>query len=259
MTGAPLTDFPTLLDAHIAAQSGCYISGVDPLPGGGRYLWSASLTEPSLNLAVETEDLGAIRAAAAARTRMPALLARDDAVLERLSQLPGLCASFPTAWMVRAPLDGNRPDLAGLLLDVTTGHRPSADFFAVGRALFEDPAVNAAAESYVAVLEHATGHESVAPLHLVLRSAEGQPVAAASLYRVGPLAGLYNVGTIASRQRRGIGRAVTRAALALAGQAGAQAVFLQCAAFGTTERLYADLGFTVAARPTLLCFTPEAG
>lgn len=252
-----MPDYAALLDAHIAAQRGCYVSGVDVLPDGGRFLWSAHLPEPSLNIAVDTEDADAIRAAAAARRRMPAVLVPDDAGVQRLAERPGIAAAFPIAWMVRSDLDGAAPEHDGLSLEVTHGHRPSPNFFTVARGLYDDPQVNAAAEAYVAVLEGADGGADVAPLHLVLRDGSGQPVAGASLYRVGPLAGLYNVGTIAARQRRGLGRAVTRAALALAAEAGAEAVFLQCAAHGTVERLYAGLGFAVAARPALVCLHPD--
>jgi predicted N-acetyltransferase YhbS len=107
------------------------------------------------------------------------------------------------------------------------------------------------------VLNAAETRDGVAPCHLVLRDEAGVPVAAASLYRVGSLAGLYNVGTRAAHRRRGLGGAVTRAALAHAETLGVEAVFLQCAGLGPVERLYARLGFAVAARPALVCFQPD--
>lgn len=251
-----MTDFATLLDAHIRAQGGCYVSGVDPLPDGGRYLWSAELAEPSLNLAVGTLDVAAVRAAAAARGRMPALLTPDPAVAEALAAAPGFAAAFPTAWMRHDAPEPRAPLPDGFALELTT--HPSAGFCTVARQLFADPAHNAAAEPYVAVVCAETMPAGVKPHHLVLRDGAGTPVAAASLYGVGDLAGLYNVGTIAARQGQGLGRAITRAAMAMAVQAGAKAIFLQCAAHGLVERLYAGLDFQVVARPILVCLHPAA-
>lgn len=254
-----MLDFSSLLEAHIAAQSGSYVSGVDALPGGGRFLWSARLAEPSLNLAVETEAVEEIRAAAARRGRLPAVLAPDAASLNRLAARPGFAGAFPTAWMVRAATANDAaPALDGLSAEVTAGPRPSPAFFTAARGLYDDPQVSAAAEDYVAVLAHAETGAGVDALHLVLSEGPERPVAAASVYRVGTLAGLYNVGTVTTHRKRGLGRLVTRAALALAAEAGAQALFLQCAAHGEVERLYGDLGFTPAARPSLVCFEPAA-
>ncbi|MFG1478727.1 GNAT family N-acetyltransferase [Xanthobacter sp. V4C-4] len=251
-----MPDFATLLDAHIAAQSGCYVSGVDFLPDGGRFLWSERLGEPSLNLGVGTEDVAAVRAAATARGRLPALLAADEAGARRLSAQPGFAAAFPTAWMV-APAGGDPPGDIGLTVEVSDSPRPSPGFCAVARGLYDDPQLAAAAEIYVSVLDGATG-SGASPAHLVLRDGERQPVAAASLYRIGALAGLYNVGTLATHRGRGLGQAITRAALALAAEGGARSVFLQCAP-GPVEHFYARLGFVTTTRPVLACFGPGDG
>lgn len=246
-----MPDFETLLDAHVAAQTGCYVSGVDILPEGGRYLWSATLAEPSLNLAVGGAALAQVRAAAQARGRMPALLVTDGADL--LATEPGFAGAYPTAWMMRPVAAGDAELADGAAITVSS--RPSDDFFRVARTLYDDPAIRAAAEAYVGVLAGAETPVQVSEAHLVLTDG-GVPVAAASLYQVGALAGLYNVGTRAEHQKRGFGRAVTCAALAHAARNGADAVFLQCAGHGPVERLYAGLGFTVVERPALVCFLP---
>ena len=78
------------------------------------------------------------------------------------------------------------------------------------------------------------------------------------VYRAGGLAGLYNVGSVATCRGSGLGALVTRAAMASARQAGAETMMLQCVAGGHVERLYAGLGFSAAASPTLMVFAPGA-
>jgi len=107
---------------------------------------------------------------------------------------------------------------------------------------------------YLPALRAARARPGLVPVHLVLHDASG-PAACASLYLRGGLAGLYNVSTRADRQRRGLGTAVTVAALREAQARGARWAFLQCPAGGGIEALYAQVGFTAAYAPELLCMT----
>jgi GNAT superfamily N-acetyltransferase len=242
-----------LLDSHIRMQTGSYVSGVDSGPDGARYLWSERIPEPSLNLAVGTEDIGWTMEAAARRGRMPAILAADAAAVERLQATPGFAGAFPTRWMVR-PLD--RRDLPAPPGDLSVHEGPGlpADALAVSTRLYKDPAHNAiAAELYVPTLERARTGEAVQSFHLVLRDG-GEPVACASVYVLDGLAGLYNVGTLADRQGEGFGAAVTAAAARQAAACDCDRMFLQCAAGTHVERLYGRLGFRTVASPAIACF-----
>lgn len=251
-------DFQTLLDSHLRMQAGCYVAGVEPAPGGGCYIRSA-LPEPGFNLAVGTGDLGWVAATARRHGRRPALLALDDAAFPDPDVKPACIGRFPTRWMVR---DSGAPGSSttgsalsdSLALTVETNPAPGRDFLTVCGDLYADPATNAVAQAvFVPVLEAARAVPGVETRHLTLSEA-GTPVACASLYRAGSRAGLYNVGTRAPYQGRGLGAAVTQAALRCAAEAGAGTVSLQCVGDGPVERLYQRLGFTVAASPVLWVF-----
>ena len=98
---------------------------------------------------------------------------------------------------------------------------PGPDFEGVFANLSDDPAVRThLRRTYLPALRAARGRPGLTPLHLVLRDATG-PAACGSLYLRGDTAALYNVGTRADRQRRGLGTAVTIAALRAAQARGA--------------------------------------
>ncbi|MFE1599074.1 GNAT family N-acetyltransferase [Methylobacterium sp. ID0610] len=256
--------FAELLETHLRVQAGCYVSGVEAGPAGARYLWSGRIAEPGLNLAVGTGDLGWVRAVAGRHGRQPAILAADAAEAGRFDGHPALRAAVPTRWMIRPCAPAGAAALpGGMAVTVECGPAPGEAYLSVCRALYPDPAINAAAEAvYLPVLREARAVEGVETHHLTL-SRNGRPVACASVYRRGDLAGLYNVGTRAEEQGRGLGALATRLAVRIAGAAGAAALMLQCRAGTHVERLYAGLGFTVAESPSLLVFAadrePEEG
>ncbi|MGU3361778.1 GNAT family N-acetyltransferase [Methylobacterium sp. M6A4_1b] len=244
------TDFATLLDAHLRMQAGCYVAGVAPAPAGGCYVWSA-LPEPGFNLAIGTRDLGWMAAMARRHGRRPARLALDGEAPVDSDAKPACLARYPTRWMVRDTAASEPAPPEGIDLTVETAPAPGDAFLSVCGDLYAEPAFNAVAQAvFVPLLAAARAVPGVETRHLTL-SAAGVPVACASLYRAGPLAGLYNVGTRASHQGRGLGARATRAALRCAAEAGAGTVFLQCVGDGPVERLYRRLGFTVAASPVL--------
>lgn len=253
-------EFREMLDAHCRMQAGCYVSGVEAMPDGGRYLWSQAIPEPGFNVGVGTTDLAWIRAAAARRGRMPALLVGEDTARDALDSDPDLQGAFPTRWMTRSCADAEDPSLpGGPTLSVETSPAPGEAFLSVCRGLYGEARLNAMAEAMVLpVLRGARPVEGVETHHLTLTGEDG-PVACASVYRSGRLAGLYNVGSLAARRGRGLGGLATRAALDIARRAGAETMLLQCVAGGPVERLYARLGFAPAASPTLLVFAPSAG
>ena len=79
------------------------------------------------------------------------------------------------------------------------------------------------------------------PLHHLLGRLDGRPVATASVLLDGGIAGVYDVSTVPGARRRGIGTALTVAALQLGRADGYEIAFLQPSAMG--RRLYERLGF----------------
>ncbi|MCJ2128054.1 GNAT family N-acetyltransferase [Methylobacterium sp. E-045] len=250
-------DFREMLDAHCLMQAGCYVSDIEPAPDDGRYLWSSAIPEPGFNVGVETTDLAWVRATSARRGRLPAILVTEGG--DALGAHPDLQAAIPTRWMLGDCREAQGPVMPeGLTLATEETAAPGEGYLSVCGGLYDDAGMNEIAETvFLPVLRSARPVEGVETRHLTV-SADGVPVACASVYRAGPLAGLYNVGSLATRRGSGLGTLVTRAAMASARQAGADTMMLQCVAGGHVERLYAGLGFTKTASPTLMVFAPDA-
>jgi ribosomal protein S18 acetylase RimI-like enzyme len=79
------------------------------------------------------------------------------------------------------------------------------------------------------------------PFRLYIGYLEGRPVASAELCLAGGVAGLYNISTLETERRKGIGTALTVYPLLEARAEGVQAAILQASAEG--QRLYVRVGF----------------
>jgi ribosomal protein S18 acetylase RimI-like enzyme len=70
---------------------------------------------------------------------------------------------------------------------------------------------------------------------------DGEPVATCSLFLGAGVAGIYDVGTLPEHRKRGIGAAITRAAVAEAAAAGYRMAILHSSALGMN--MYRGIGF----------------
>jgi len=81
---------------------------------------------------------------------------------------------------------------------------------------------------------------------VLLATLAGRPVGAGSLFRAAGQGWITNIGTLPAARGRGVGRAVTRAALHLSAERGDPTTWLAASEMG--EPLYAGLGFRSVGR-----------
>jgi GNAT superfamily N-acetyltransferase len=93
----------------------------------------------------------------------------------------------------------------------------------------------------LAALRRAMGVGHGLPLHHFLGRLEGKPVGTATLVLAGGIAGIFDVSTVPEARGRGIGTAMTVAAIEAARANAYEIAFLQPSAMG--RRLYERLGF----------------
>jgi ribosomal protein S18 acetylase RimI-like enzyme len=98
--------------------------------------------------------------------------------------------------------------------------------------------------------------EPDAPWRLFLGVLTGKPVATSALYCGAGVAGIYFVTTLPQARQRGIGAAVTSAALAKATALGYDTAVLHASPMGLG--MYARLGFQTYCRLGLFAWTPDA-
>ncbi|MDJ1156675.1 GNAT family N-acetyltransferase [Chelatococcus sp. SYSU_G07232] len=254
---APSAD--VLVAAHLRMLSGSYLPEVVAGPGRAIYAWSAHVPDVTMNFAVRLgpSDVGWLVRMARERARAPALLAADEAAA-RIGEAERATV-YPARWMV-APCtrsDNGELPVLGLSASVTEAAAPDPHFFQVFAGCHATEAIDAHVRCfYVPALMASRLPARILSRHFVIFEA-GEPVACATLHVEGRLAGLYNVGTLRSHQRRGIGEALARHVVDHAAALGCTHVFLQCAAGTHLERLYARAGFRTAFSPFLVCLDPD--
>lgn len=85
------------------------------------------------------------------------------------------------------------------------------------------------------------GVDRSSPFRHYLARFQGEPAATCSLFLGAGVAGIYDVSTVPERRRRGIGRAITRAALRDAHAAGFRSAILHSSSLGVN--MYRSIGF----------------
>lgn len=90
-------------------------------------------------------------------------------------------------------------------------------------------------------LAAAIGLSPASPFRHFLGRLDGEPIATCSLFLGAGVAGIYDVGTLPERRHRGVGAAITRAAVAAAGASGYRMAILHASAPGAG--MYRSLGF----------------
>lgn len=166
----------------------------------------------------------------------------------------GFLADEPTPGMVLDLRDlGQEPsEPEGLIIERVTDSSTLHQYCRAFVDAFEMPAF---VEEPFAEILASVGLRNDTPVQHFLASLEGAPVATASVFLGAGVAGVYNVATLPSARRRGVGRAITHRLLAWARQAGFRFGILHASPAGAP--LYRLMGFHEVCTVATYVWTPD--
>ena len=146
--------------------------------------------------------------------------------------------TWVTPQMVLQPV----PELPSPGLGVTIGAVSDVPLLAAYRAIFVEDGMSEG----VAHRLFADSFAADPDVQLVIAYLDGRPVGTSLAIRSGHVAGVYAVGTVPSARRRGVGTAVTWAAVDGARSWGCEAIVLQSSEMGFP--MYLAMGFSTVVR-----------
>lgn len=252
-------DFYSLTQHHLHFQKGCYFTDFVETQDAW-YAWSNRITDVSWNSAFPKSPAALPSVAwllkiAHEHNRTPAIVVPAARSTDSYKSHPAFANIAQERWMLLDIKEWVPPiTKSDLHVDIKNGAPPQNEFLEIFGGLFEDAHINEHfRQYYIPALREATQQGDYAVRHLV-GFHDNVPTCCASIYVRNGIAGLYNVGTIAQKQKNGWGHSISIRAINQAILLGAEHVFLQCEVGNHVEQLYSRIGFTTIEVPTVLTF-----
>lgn len=259
-----MTRNPTLTEEHVTAnfemQLSGYYTGKVYGPDNSIYFYSESIPSLSWNHSVLADPgvsshFNFVAEQSSVRDRKPTFFVRESELERVMLAIGGEATVVRERWMIcTSETLANVPESDEFLVSFSNASAPPDDYCYVLENLFDDDDLNDRfRQYYVPTLKRSKLNGRTSVSHAV-GYVDGEPVACGSFYRIGKFAGLYSVGAVASKQKRGYGRQISLELTRSALRDGANDIFLQCVIGTHVERLYSSIGYVSVEKPGLISF-----